>query len=74
MPKVSHYRNKCIGCNSCVEVDGKHWEMCEEDGRANLKNSDKKGEVNVTEISELEREDIQRAIEVCPVDVIKLEE
>tara|TARA_Y100000310_G_scaffold329461_1_gene399366 strand:- start:661 stop:897 length:237 start_codon:yes stop_codon:yes gene_type:complete len=73
MVKVAHYRKNCIGCNSCVELDPDHWEMNEEDGKSDLKESKVKKGVYVVEITEFERENSEKAAESCPVNVIKVE-
>ena len=34
MAKIIHYRNKCIGCNSCVEQAPSRWSISDEDGKS----------------------------------------
>lgn len=72
MPKIVHYRDNCIGCNSCVEHSPEHWEMSKEDGKSNLKGSEKKKEVFVLQISEVEVEKNKEAAEDCPMNIIKV--
>ncbi len=68
--KIIHYRNNCIGCNSCVEHAPGNWEIDQTDGKANLKRSCGKDGVFIAEISELEVEDNKKAAEDCPVGII----
>ena len=72
MPKIAHYRNKCIGCNSCVEQAPDRWKISENDGKSTLLGSKKKGEVFVTEIRMDELEANERASRDCPVNIIKI--
>jgi ferredoxin len=36
MFKLIHYRNRCIGCNACVEIAYHRWRMSKKDGKAVL--------------------------------------
>ena len=72
MPKIAHYRNKCIGCNSCVEQAPDRWKISEADGKSILIGSKKKREVFVTEIRMDELEANERAARDCPVNIIKI--
>ena len=74
MPKIIHYREKCIGCNSCVELAPDRWEISKEDGKANLKGSIKKKDVYIAEITHDELEQNKKAQRDCPVRIIKGEE
>ena len=73
MPKVIHYRNKCIGCNSCVEQAPARWKMSEEDGKSDLLGGEEKRGVFVVDVSEAEREENERAAKDCPVKIIRVE-
>ncbi len=72
MPKIAHYRNKCIGCNSCVEQAPDRWKISEGDGKSTLLGSKKKGDVFVNEIRMDELEANERASRDCPVRIIKI--
>ncbi len=72
MPKIIHYREKCIGCNSCVEIDPKHWKICDKDGKSKLINSCEKKGVFRLEIDNVEKEKAQIAAENCPVSIIQV--
>ncbi len=72
MPKLIHYRNRCIGCNACVEIAFERWRMSKKDGKAVLLGAvEKKGIYQVT-ITEYERAANQQALEACPVKIIQL--
>lgn len=75
MPKIIHYRNNCIGCNSCVELDSCNWKISDEDGKSDLQEAKKKDNgVYVKEITDFEKEDSEKAADACPVGIIKVEE
>lgn len=70
--KIIHELEKCIGCGSCVAVCPKFWEMGE-DGKSHLLGSkfDEKLSAEVIEVEEAEC--IEEAVNICPVQCIKLE-
>lgn len=70
--KIIHYRNNCIGCNSCTEHAPGNWEIDATDGKVNLKRANGKDGVFIAEISELELADNQRAAQDCPVGIIHI--
>lgn len=74
MPKIIHYRNKCIGCNSCVEHAPDYWNISQEDGKSNLLNSVKKKDVYVLEIPECDVAENKEAERDCPVGIIQVME
>ncbi|RME88868.1 MAG: ferredoxin [Candidatus Hydrogenedentota bacterium] len=70
--KVTHLREKCIGCGSCAETDPNHWTMSSKDGKAILKKSQKKGKYFIRKIDEIFLEDTKQAAELCPVNIIEV--
>lgn len=72
MPKLVHYRNKCIGCGVCCEIQATHWRMSRKDGKATLLKSQSKNKVYVKEITEAEVEKSLAVAQACPVRVIKV--
>lgn len=72
--KIVHQRDKCIGCNSCVENTPKFWKISNEDGKADLVGSVKKGHFYVLETSNIFLEKNKKAAVDCPVDIIKIYE
>ena len=73
MPKIIHFRNDCIGCNSCAEIDPIHWKINEKDGKIDLLNSIKKGNNYVLSITNVDLEKAQQAARDCPMRIIKVE-
>ena len=72
MPKVIHYREKCVGCNSCVEHAPNFWKISELDGKSNLLGGCGKKEIYKREISMVEVKEVSKAAEDCPVKIIKI--
>lgn len=70
--KILFYRNKCIGCNYCVEAWPERWAMSKRDGKCVLIGGKEKGGVHQVEVGEHERAGNEQAAEVCPVDVIRI--
>ncbi len=74
MIKIIHYREKCIGCNSCVEHAPTHWKISKADGKSCCVGSHQKQEnIFVREIEDWEFEANTRAARDCPVGIIKIE-
>ena len=73
MPKLFHYRQRCIGCNACVEIAFDRWRMSKKDGKAVLLGGIEKKGVYIAQIRPDEVEDNERALKACPVNVIKME-
>jgi len=72
--KIVHYRNKCIGCNACVEIASSFWRISKKDGKADLINSIRKNnDIFVLEINELDLEANLIAERDCPMNIIKIE-
>ena len=70
MLKIIHQRNKCIGCNACVEAAPQRWGISRVDGKATLVGGvNKKGFYNVN-VQDWELEENLRAKEHCPVNII----
>jgi ferredoxin len=73
MKKIILERANCIGCGSCTQVCPKFFEMGE-DGKSTLKGA---APENEQQIQELQVEDpgcARDAEEVCPAQVIHIEE
>jgi ferredoxin len=73
MPKLFHYRQRCIGCNACVEIAYDRWRMSKKDGKAVLLGGVEKKGVYMANIRPDEVDENQRALQACPVNVIKME-
>lgn len=71
MIRIFQYRDKCIGCNACVEADRFRWRMSRRDGKSVLiKGVEKKGIYRV-DVEDDEEEAIIKAVKNCPVNIIK---
>lgn len=68
---ITLQRNKCIGCNYCVEFAPKQFQMSKKDGKSVLlKSTDKKGfhTLKCPDVSVLEN--VTKASDACPVNII----
>jgi ferredoxin len=72
MPKIIHYRNKCIGCAICYELQPQHWRMSKKDGKATLLHSVGKKGIYSLEIPSTDLKHTKEIVKACPVRVIKL--
>ena len=69
---ISHYRSKCIGCNSCVELAGDHWTMSHRDGKSVLIQGREKRGVYTLKTDDEGLDKNLLAAEACPVNIIKV--
>ena len=73
MIKIKLFRQKCIGCNYCVEIAPDYWEMDWSDGKCNLVGSDLiKGIYERITINE-DIEILNDCMLNCPVKAIKID-
>ncbi|MBK6825367.1 MAG: ferredoxin [Saprospiraceae bacterium] len=72
MPKIIHYRDKCIGCNICFEMQPEYWRLSRKDGKATLVNGVLKNQTYVLEIGAREVDLSEETAIHCPVKVIKV--
>lgn len=70
MPKIIHYRDKCIGCGVCYEMQSEIWRMSRKDGKAVLLNATLKKETSILPIPEFMVQ-LSEAV-ACPVKIIKI--
>ena len=73
MIKVMHLKEKCIGCNACVEVDKFRWRISKNNGKCVLIEGVEKTGWFTALVGEDELENLQKAKNVCPVNIIKFE-
>ena len=72
MYKIIQQRNKCIGCNACVEAAFNRWRVSRKDGKCTLVGGiEKKGFYQVV-VDDHELEDNLRAAANCPVKIIQI--
>lgn len=72
MRKIIFYRDNCIGCSICQEMQPEFWRMSKKDGRAVLLQSIQKKKIHQLEIHNTALQKTVEVIAACPVRVIKL--
>ena len=75
MVVVTLQRNKCIGCNYCVELAPNQFQMSKKDGKSVLLHSnEKKGFFTLKSNDELIYEASDNAGKACPVKIITVKQ
>jgi ferredoxin len=70
MVRIIQQRNKCIGCNACVEAADYRWRISRKDGKCTLVGGfEKRGFYSVV-VNDMELEDNLLAAKNCPVNII----
>jgi ferredoxin len=70
---VSHKREECIGCGSCVLLNPNNRTMDEDDGKATLRWSCQKWKQFMTgSVDEDDLEYTKQAADACPVNIIRI--
>lgn len=70
---ITLQRDKCIGCNYCVELAPEQFRMSKKDGKSVLLHSkNKKGFHTVKSNDELIFDDCDKAAKACPVKIISV--
>jgi ferredoxin len=73
MVVITLQRNKCIGCNYCVELAPKQFQMSKKDGKSVLlKSNDKKGFFTLKSNENTIFEACDNAAKACPVKIISV--
>jgi len=67
---ITQQRDKCIGCNYCVELAYNRWRMSKKDGKATLIGGVNRKGFYTVKVREDELEDNIKAAEACPVKII----
>ncbi len=71
MTKIIHYRNKCIGCGICYELQPEIWRMSRKDGKAHLLNAISKKDIHqLTSPAPVSLSTL--VAKACPVNAIKV--
>ncbi|MCH8558024.1 MAG: ferredoxin [Balneolia bacterium] len=73
MVRIIFHRNKCIGCNACVEAAPWRWRVSHKDGRCNLVDAVQKKQVHIAEVSYDELSANEEAARNCPAGIIRVE-
>lgn len=74
MIRITQQRNKCIGCNACVEAAYYRWRISRKDGKCNLIGAKEKNGFFILLTGNDEYEDNFNAAKHCPVNIIKVEQ
>lgn len=72
MIRIIHRREKCIGCNACVEAAWSRWRMSRKDGKSVLIGGVKKAHTYSAVVGDDERRENIQARRNCPVGIIQL--
>jgi ferredoxin len=72
MAKIIHYRDKCIGCNICFEMQPEYWRLSRKDGKATLVGSLLKKDTHILAIPDQDIDISRDVASHCPVKVIKV--
>ncbi len=73
MVRITYFRDKCIGCNACVEAAPDRWRVSRKDGRCALVGGKAKRTVFHALIDADEHDRNAKAAANCPVKIIRLE-
>lgn len=69
---ISHQRDKCIGCNYCVELAYDRWRMSKKDGKVTLiGGKDAKG-FYTARVGDEEYDENVAAAKACPMNIIQV--
>ena len=75
MVVITLQRNKCIGCNYCVELAPAHFQMSTKDGKSVLLHStEKKGFFTIKSHDDSIFEASYEAKKACPVKIIEVKQ
>lgn len=72
MIRITQQRDKCIGCNACVEAARSRWRMSRKDGKSVLLNGVKKKHIYSIVVGDDERSENMQASKNCPVRIIQV--
>ncbi len=71
MPRIIHYRHKCIGCGLCHEMQPELWRMSKKDGKATLLHAKARKQTFQLEVAEIPP-GTREIAEACPVRIIRI--
>ena len=72
MISIDYTRQKCIGCNACVENLRSRWRISKVDGKSVLLGSSEKKGIFTVLVDETELEKNKTVAKNCPVHIIKV--
>lgn len=72
--RIIQQRNKCIGCNACIEAAPQRWRISRADGKCTLVGGiEKRGFYSIL-VEAWELDDNVKAMKNCPVKIIQIAE
>ena len=71
---ITQQRDKCIGCNYCVELAYSRWRMSKKDGKASLVGGVNRKGFYTVKVREDELDENIKAAEACPVKIIQVKQ
>lgn len=71
MIQISQQREKCIGCNACVEVAAYRWRVSKKDGKCTLVGGKENKGFYISSVDDDEWNDLHLAARNCPVKIIR---
>ncbi|MBT3449621.1 MAG: ferredoxin [Bacteroidetes Order II. Incertae sedis bacterium] len=74
MIRITYFRDKCIGCNACVEAAPDRWRVSRKDGRCTLVEGVEHRRIFRATIPSDEYDRNAKAAKNCPVKIIRLEQ
>lgn len=72
MIRIIQLRDKCIGCNACVEAANARWRMSRKDGKSVLIGGVKNKNVHSVIVGDDELTENIQALRNCPTRVIQI--
>lgn len=69
---ITQKRDKCIGCNYCVELAYDQWRMSKKDGKSVLLGAVNKKGFHTVKVDDEYLDENLKAAEACPVNIIKI--
>lgn len=72
MIRIIQLREKCIGCNACVEASFSRWRISRKDGKSILVGGTKKKSTFAILVGDDEYIENMRAAKNCPVNIIQV--
>ena len=72
MWRITYFRDKCIGCNACVEAASDRWRISRKDGKSILLEGQAHGDTVQALIHDDEHARNALAAANCPVKIIRL--
>ena len=72
MPRIIFYRNNCIGCSICREMQPEVWRMSKKDGKAVLLRSIEKKKIYQLALHADMANHCREVANACPARIIKI--